>query len=187
MDDHEMIRQQVALLRCGEEQASALFLTSRIAVTARHAVIDRVDDPATEIQLVLADGTQLVADVLRSVEIPESEDLVFLEISRDVGIAGAELSATHMPIGVEWTAFGFANSRTNNGAWIKGTVANWLPEGTTPRDVELGVEDFRAIRNFKGFSGAPVLVNGRVTAILQKQHITCCRSHRRRRSRRRSR
>jgi len=164
-----MIQRQVALLRCGEGQASALLLTSRVAVTARHAVIDHTDDPNNEIQLVLADGTQLVADLLRGVAIPESEDLIFLQLQRDVEGAGVELSATHMPIGVEWTAFGFPSSRTSNGAWIRGTVANWLPGGTTPGDVELGVDDFRAIRNYKGFSGSPVLVNGRVTAILQKQ------------------
>jgi len=164
-----MINHQVALLRCGEEQASALFLSSRLAVTARHAVIDHIDDPVIEVQLTLADATQVGARVLRTVEIPESEDLVFLELPHDVGIAGVTLSATHMPIGVEWTAFGFVSSRTTNGAWIKGTVANWLPDSATPRDVELDVEDFRAIRNYKGFSGAPVLVNGRVTAILQRQ------------------
>lgn len=168
MVDHRTLQRGVALLQCGADQGSATIVAPNIAVATRHSIIDHLEN-AAPIELRIPEiGTTIQAS-LHGVTVPIEDDIVLLDLAAAVDPSSViQLSAAHLPVGDEWQAFGFPSSR-RAGVWIDGAVGTWLPQGAQPQDVELSVNNFQSLRSYRGFSGAPVWVAGRVVAILQRQ------------------
>jgi hypothetical protein len=170
MSDEKSLASSVALLGCGSYQGTATLLGAGLALTPRHSLADRYDDSSIPITLRLPGEQQFAnAELHAGVEIPVTEDMVILRFASSQGAPPPlPLAASHLPLGLQWESFGFPSGRPN-GVAIRGTVARWLPDQLAPRDVELKVEDFTAFRSYRGFSGSPVIVDGRIVAVLQTQ------------------
>lgn len=166
--NHRNLQHGVALLRCGQEQGSATVVAPTVAITTRHSVIDHLETSAA-IELHLGGLDSPVVATLHAVTVPVDEDIVLLALPEPVDESYVtKLSAAHLPVHDEWEAFGFPSSRAS-GSWINGEVAAWLPQGGQPQDVELSLNDFQALRSYRGYSGGPVWVGGQVVAFLQRQ------------------
>lgn len=166
--DHRTLQRGVAFLQCGSDQGSATIVTPTIAVATRHSVIDHLENSAP-IELRVADLPAPILASLHPITVPVDEDIVFLRLATAVDESSViQLSATHLPVGEEWHAFGFPSSH-RAGAWIEGAVGTWLPQGSQPQDVEFSVKNFQSLKSYRGYSGAPVWVAGRAVAFLQRQ------------------
>lgn len=159
----------VALLRCGPEQASAFFVTPTLAVATRHSVLPFLL-AGEAIRLRFLDEAESWPVVLASPDVPVTEDIVFLASTVPVSSSRLLLlRVSHLPRGLRWESFGYPGTRGTNGAHIRGAVARALLQSTSTSDAELSCDDFRALSDYEGCSGAPVVVEGRVQAILQRQ------------------
>lgn len=166
--DHQTLQRGVALLQCGREQGTATIVGPTIAVATRHSIIDHLENSAP-IELRIPELPSPILASLHPVTLPVDEDIVLLRLATAVDASSViQLSATHLPVGDEWQAFGFPSSR-KAGAWIDGTVGVWLPQGAQPQDVELSVNNFLLLRSYRGYSGAPLWVAGMAVAFLQRQ------------------
>ena len=154
----------VARIECGSDRGSAFFLKDDLIATCRHCVLPHLLDK-TPIYANFG-GEQISVEICEPV-IPEAYDTVFLRPARAVeGVSAIPLVASHLPRGLSWESFGFPGVRGERGMLIRGSVVPFINQESTPRDVELECERSDLISDFRGFSGAPVLVDGTVRAML---------------------
>jgi len=104
-------------------------------------------------------------------DIPVEHDAVFLWLLEPLNerVAMPPLAASHVPRGLVWESFGYAAVRGRRGMVIRGTVDRSLDDETIPRDVELRCDSPDPPSSYKGFSGAPLIVDGAIRGIIQER------------------
>lgn len=158
----------IALLRCGDEQGTAFFIARDVAISAKHVCIDHIDDPAVPVILHLGD-LSISAHVI-DVEIPDSEDTILLRTETKVDASFVlSIDAKYIPRNAAWTSFGYPRVRAKHGAELRGTVARRLRTSIAAWDLELRCTQWSDFSDYEGFSGSPVLVDGSVRAMVQRQ------------------
>lgn len=159
----------VALLNCGDEQGTAFFLSPSVALTARHCLLPKILDPDVEISLEL-EGRRFIARIGKP-DIPESEDVAFLEVDEPVSAQQVlPATVTHLPRGTRWDCTGYPSALGRHPTSLSGKIGNTqLFEGSW--DIELLPEagSSGALSDYSGLSGAPVIAGGQVVGIVQRQ------------------
>lgn len=159
------LEHRVARLTCGDEQGSAFFLSPSMAVTSAHCCIANIINNAP---ITLTIGDRKIEATQCSVEIPPSEDVMFLDISEPVdSTLVLPIAAVNLPRGVEWSSYGFPQLSAQQGAFVNGRVRRRLTNSLTTWDVELECDG--TLPDHEGMSGAPLIVGGRVRGIIQRQ------------------
>jgi hypothetical protein len=154
-------------LRCGNENGTVTILNSNTVATCRHCILPYLLDK-TPIFVDIA-GQTLQAEVIAP-EIPTLLDTVFLRFKENIPEERIfPLVVTFLPRGLAWNTFGFPKVRDDVGMPIDGKVDQPVFDEKLPRDVELNCSGSDLPKDFRGFSGAPVFVDGKVAAILQKR------------------
>jgi len=157
----------VARIECGTECGSAFFLKGDLIATCRHCILPHLLD---ETPIYAHFGDEKILVVVCEPFIPEAYDTVFLRPARAVeGVSAIPLVASHLPRGLSWESFGFPGERGERGMLIRGSVVPFINAGSTPRDVELECERSDQISDYRGFSGAPLVVDGTVRGMLQRR------------------
>ncbi len=159
----------VAMLLCGDQQGTAFFLSSRLGVTAKHCVVSHLLDSSVPIELVVA-GRHLQAK-LSQPNVPESEDVAFLDLSEPVADElVVRASATNIPTGTEWHCYGYPAAFEDNLGRFGGRVALTQLANDSTWDVQLSLEgSVPALNDFSGLSGAPILTGDAVVGLIQQQ------------------
>jgi len=158
----------VAQLACGDEQASAFFVSRSIAVTAKHCVMPHLMDESVAIELRLLDGRTFRASI-SATRIPEPEDVVFLDVSeavRDEDVLDAVV--THLPTGTEWSCSGFPAAFEGHPTEFSGLIGKTQLVDYSPWDIEL-ILSAASLSDYSGLSGSPILVNGSVVGVVLRQ------------------
>jgi hypothetical protein len=154
-------------LRCGNENGTVTILNSNTVATCRHCILPYLLDK-TPIFVDIA-GQTLQAEVIAP-ETPTLLDTVFLRLKENIPEERIfPLIVTFLPRGLAWNTFGFPKVRDDVGMPLDGTVDQPVFDEKLPRDVELNCSGSDLPKDFRGFSGAPVFVDGKVAAILQKR------------------
>jgi hypothetical protein len=114
-------------------------------------------------------GASILAELTKP-DIPVELDTVFLRLKTPVGLEHTfPLVASFLPRGLTWETFGFPRIRGHVGMPLRGVIDRSLYTAETPRDVELTCEGADLPSDFRGFSGAPVIVAGTIRAMLQRR------------------
>lgn len=157
----------VARLDCGSQQASAFFVTPTLAITANHSLIDHLDDPSQPILLHVPGLHVPVSAKLHAICPPATADIAFLQTAEPLAPEYIlPLRAEHLSRGVRWRTYGYPLARDFDGAFLEGSVSGAPTTRSVPRDVDLACDKFRDFSDYRGFSGAPVVKDGQVAAVL---------------------
>lgn len=151
-------------VRCGEEVGTAFLVAPGVALTARHVVLDAAlsDDPI-EIQF----GPTTHRFRPHKVEIPAECDLIFLQADDPSLQPPTALECSYLTRNLSWTAFGFPLSRGTSESTLHGKVdAGAVNDATW--DVLLRVDGDTGV-SLEGLSGAPVIVDGAIRAVVIEQ------------------
>ncbi len=157
-----------ALLSCGDEKATAFLVADNLALSARHSILPHLLDSDEPIRLAFS-GDLVVTACPSSIEIPEQHDAVLLEIDGPADPARiAPLIVSHLPKELKWNTSGYLASRGQRIS-AQGRVSDWSYADETPWDTVLSVDGFDNVSSYEGLSGSPVVVDGAVRGIIQKQ------------------
>ena len=163
----QRIERATGLLECGRERGTAFLIKDDLIATCRHCILPHLEDRA-EIRFFI-DGRAIPAEVAQP-EIPVEHDAVFLRLLEPLNERAAmPLAASHVPRGLVWESFGYPAKRGAQGMIIRGTVDRSLDDEMIPRDVELRCDSPDPPSSFKGFSGAPLVVDGAIRGIIQER------------------
>ena len=163
--DLSAIERVVGLLECGEQRGTAFLLTNEIIVTCRHCIGPHLDENA-EIRFNLSGAT--IQAVLCEPNVPEKHDVVLLRLVEPIDGAGlVPVVASHMLRGLVWETFGYPAGRGRQGMIIGGTISRSVDDNLIPRDVDLQYEGADPPKSFRGFSGAPLVIDDTIRGVIQ--------------------
>lgn len=161
----------VARLVCGDEQGSAFFIAPNVAVTAKHCVMQYLENRAP-IQLTFPNGKTILASIGEP-EIPEPEDVVFLLTEEEVEDSlVVRAVTTHLPTGIEWKCSGFPSALEGHPSEFSGVIGKTQLVDNSPWDIEL-LPNGQFLSDYSGLSGSPILTaQGAVGVVLRQVQKT---------------
>jgi hypothetical protein len=164
----QRIERATGLLECGRERGTAFLIKDDLIATCGHCILPHLEDRA-EIRFFI--GGRAIPAEMAEPDIPVEHDAVFLRLLEPLNerVAMPPLAASHVPRGLVWESFGYAAVRGRRGMVIRGTVDRSLDDETIPRDVELRYDSPDPPSSYKGFSGAPLIVDGAIRGIIQER------------------
>lgn len=161
-----LIRAATCRVKCGDESGTAWLVTESVLITARHCVIDAIENKE-KIELLFEgdkDENKLLAQIL---SYNENFDVCLLSI--ELQIERQPLPTTkNIPLeGSQWCSFGYPESKTTIGHRISGEVSHVLDPPRSRIDIDLTIDKSNSLASYRGLSGAPVVVDGFSVGILR--------------------
>lgn len=153
-------------LRCGNDSGTGWLVTSTKVITARHCVIDAIND-GTEISLVFHSNSGSKTFNAKVFAEDESLDVCILLIEQEIEFTPIVLSEK-MPIeGSEFTAFGFPVVKFDLGHRLNGSISQIFDTLRLVVDIDLHVDTPAALTDYRGLSGAALICNGQCQGMLR--------------------
>ncbi len=161
----KQIQQATLRVVCGDEQGSAFFISDTLILTARHVIIDAIDDDQ-EIQVFLpSDSTgqdPIVCTLLGDGD--EELDVALLQVPSQSTVFTLPLSSGKIRYNARWETFGFPFEHQISGNRYLGSVRKTNID--KPYDIELINDSIDNKLDYRGLSGAALVVENEVTGIV---------------------
>lgn len=159
----EMIKKVVRREANGEYKVlgTCFFVDTNIAVTARHVVKNKEN-----VYIEMSDKSRIEV----SYKCHDSYDFAILKTSEPIYKKDFyELNGTMIFEREKWQSFGFPTTREINGENLEGIVS--IPETIEEflYDIDLKMIPDGGLSNYEGMSGAPVIIDNTIQAILIKK------------------
>lgn len=162
----EQLVDNVSRISCGDEHGTGFFITSTRLLTARHVIVDHITDTC-EIVLEFPDKSPEGFVQLAATLIDEDEDLDVAIIE----ISSGKAEQTYLPVMLdyiryneEWSTFGYSFVKLAEGQHLSGTVLALIRN--LPYDLSLVSDDVDTRLDYRGLSGSPLIMSGKVTGII---------------------
>jgi hypothetical protein len=154
---------------CGQERGSGFFIREDLVMTARHVVLDFIDEKKPiEIEVLNTEGK----DISRF-----AGELVGEDFNLDVAVVKLQdhppedhslpLYAYKVRYDEAWETFGYSAAQLSVGSRYYGKVIK-----TNSRqvfDIEIGSDDVKKGHDHSGLSGSAMVVNGKVVGVIISQ------------------
>jgi len=159
------IEQACLRLSCGIEYGSGFFISRTHILTARHVVIDAIEDGEKILAFPAANGSGQSPVSCRLVaEGGEDLDVALLEIAQQNGIFTLPIYAGQVRYNALWETFGYPFAHQISGNRYHGLVNKTNID--KPYDVELVSEPSDNNVDYRGISGAAMVIENEVLGIL---------------------
>ncbi|MGG0526477.1 NACHT domain-containing protein [Bacillus pumilus] len=169
------IKQAIPKLVCGEETATAFLISDDIAITATHALIDFFEEKKP-VRLFFNVNNQLKEIAVEPI-IPEEEcinqQIIALRLKKVVeGVKPIKCIEFKFNTSLKCETYGYPPVRRDGGTFIDLQVKNEeYAENyrilNSDWNIDLSKDD--DIKDYRGVSGAPLIINSTAVAVLLKQ------------------
>ncbi|WP_078551319.1 NACHT domain-containing protein [Bacillus alkalicellulosilyticus] len=169
------IKQAIPKLVCGEETATAFLISGNIAITATHALIDFFDEekPVKLFFNVNNKLEEVEVDPIIPYEECMNPQIIALRLNKEIkGVEPIKCIDFKFNTSLKCETFGYPPVRREGGTFIDLKVKNEeYAENysilNSDWNIDLSKDD--DIKDYRGVSGAPLILNGYATAVLLKQ------------------
>lgn len=163
--------QNVVPVNCGEKYGSAFFISDEYLLTARHVVIEHLDNPDTPVYLYV-NGELIECSATQLGEDGEKIDVAILSLDKKIGLSeiGLKLVASEFKEDMHFVSYGYPEEIGSFTAGIP-LELNFICEiPNDVADIVLAKSSLISFFSYEGYSGAPVVNSmGSVCAILAIQ------------------
>lgn len=170
MDFHELIEKNVALVECGGEKGTAFLIRNNQALTVRHCVEKYFEDGHNPIELhfINIQKTEVFRTAIPNGLTNDADQIIILDLNEGVCIDHPTLAFGTIPIFKQVEIFGYSCAEA---AWDRFEISK------SYNDNHVKINDATMIlrpvitkqKDFKGLSGAPVIFNEKIVAVVQEQ------------------
>ncbi|KKK62546.1 hypothetical protein LCGC14_3003250, partial [marine sediment metagenome] len=168
MIDH-LIRASSCAVSCGSEHGTGYLVRADRVLTARHCVIDAINSRC-EIALAFPAAQHAGQEQhVHATVVAEDADLdtCILVVDPIDGLSPIPTTAALPREGVPWVSFGFPEGKSMLGHYVRGDVAQVLPEPRAKVDIDLSVDPNAALDRYQGMSGGAVVIDGQSHGLLR--------------------
>ncbi len=172
MEAEKEYRLIVGRLKCGKEHGTVFLVTSSIAITACHCIkphlIDRSVEIALDFRYMADESVKRTATLLYDNEHELDIAVLKLKSPVDVGLSYIELSNDPVKRDEEYEIFGHPVESHSQGERINERIRDIdikPASGIGDLDLKPEVQD----GSFKGLSGAPVFISGKIKAVVVRK------------------
>lgn len=139
---------------------TCFFVDKNIAITAGHVVKNKEN-----LKVSVDDKNEKTIDVLET-KLCKDNDIAILVLAEEIQEC-FELNISDVYQDEKWEAFGYPSTKKVNGERIKGTVSIADTEEHSLYDIDFRLDPPANLKDYRGLSGAPVIIEGRVKAIIK--------------------
>lgn len=166
--DHIQLESVVARITCDGEEGSGFALDDTTILTALHCVL-RHTQPGAEVRVEFPNLDPPATCTATVIASEEALDLAVLRMNASVaGLRPLPLSAAPPQYDAQWETYGFPATKRTAGTRLTGVVSRLASNSPSQWDVDLAVSGVPAPQKPQGLSGAPIVVAGRILAVVQK-------------------
>ncbi len=161
----QQIEQASLRLSCGNEYGSGFYISKTHILTARHVILDAIEDGEEILAFPVANGSgesQVTCKLLG--DGGEELDVALLEIPEQNGMFILPLFSGQVRYNAPWETFGYPFAHQISGNRYQGSVRKTNIE--KPYDVELISEPSDNSLDYRGISGAALVIENEVLGIL---------------------
>ena len=161
----QQIQQATVRVVCGDEQGSAFFISDTLVLTARHVIIDAIDDDLP-IQIVQVATETVQPPVLCTLLGDGGEDLdvALLQTSAQSTGFALPLSSSKVRYNARWETFGFPFAHQISGNRYLGSIRKTSVD--KPYDIELINDSIDNSLDYRGLSGAALVSENEVVGVI---------------------
>lgn len=161
----QQIQQATLRVVCGDEQGSAFFISDRHILTARHVIIDAIDD-GEPIQVFLAATGAAQNPIVCTLLGEGGEDLDVAILRVPIQSRGFALPLFNSAVryNARWETFGFPFAHQISGNRYLGSVRKTNID--KPYDIELVNDSIDNSMDYRGLSGAALVIENEVAGVV---------------------
>jgi len=160
--NNQQIENATCRIQCGNEKATAFFVSEHLLLTAYHAVIE-FEAQVSEVYIDEKNGVQNRCEIVAT--FPDFDLCILSTSTSSANIL--PLQATEMKVGERCSVFGFPYRGSADDITLSGKINKTL---TNERDdFVIGDIDIEGNFDYGGLSGSPVVIHGYVAGIILRQ------------------
>ncbi|MEW4451269.1 AVAST type 1 anti-phage system protease Avs1b [Bremerella sp. JC817] len=161
------LRLSTCKVTCGDQLGTGFFVGQDLVITARHCVLDAIENKspvALEFHVPGTGATTIVADV---VDHEPEIDICLVRLKESLTLRGQRFDVELPREGTGWKSFGFPKSKPLIGHRSYGTIEAVLDSPKAKIDLDLSISEDVKLSSYSGLSGSPLIVGNSVSGILR--------------------
>ena len=158
---------------CGSKEGTAFLISKNKALTAYHVVTEHEDE---DIYLNINGCNTKVNFSLETTEEYKRLDIALLTLEEnEISIGSIKfIDYSEISQGTKWSSRGYPSSKRTNGDNIIDDDRNIINQQLlTPRNnkIDLELEHCKKLSTYAGYSGAPIVINGGISGIINQELV----------------
>lgn len=162
-----LIKSATCRITCGDESGTGWLIGANQVLTARHCVLEGVENSKpVELLFPGSDDTAVAGKI-----VADSKEWDVCILSFDATSASKPLPMSlELPReGEAWQTFGYPGSKPTIGHRLAGNVAQTLDVPRGKIDIDLSIDPLTGLKVYNGMSGGAVICNGFVVGVVSKK------------------
>ena len=174
--DNKIIEKITCKIVCGSRNATAFLISDNYVITATHNIIEHGENNpiALEFRNISTEVVSCEARLIEDIKL-HTLPIVVLELidPPKFSMKTPQFITHELKPGIEISVFGYPRVKTLDGIWTLGVVSRLLaPEQAQTGDWPIHISPREtAISSFDGYSGSPLLHNGKIVGIIGGQTL----------------